>query len=136
MVKIGRGQQNYRRCRHCLPSEFCNDENNSVTRSAMDALRNSKKISLLAVAILYLYILFNLILDAPRTYRRTSLLRVNQNRGKNNYHKYKIMTGCLVCWRQVFNQLVVLQGLPGLEAGVSQLVVFQVEGLTWSGGRC
>jgi hypothetical protein len=26
-----------------LPSEFCNDENNSVTRSAMDALRSSKK---------------------------------------------------------------------------------------------
>ena len=33
----------------------------------MDALRNSKKISLLAVAILFLYILFTLILDAPRT---------------------------------------------------------------------
>jgi hypothetical protein len=29
------------------PSEFCNDENNSVIRSAMDALRNSKKITLL-----------------------------------------------------------------------------------------
>jgi hypothetical protein len=26
-----------------LPSEFCNDENNSVIRSAMDALRNSPK---------------------------------------------------------------------------------------------
>ncbi len=50
-----------------LPSEFCNDENNSVPRSAMDALRNSKKISLLAVAILFLYILFTLIFDAPRT---------------------------------------------------------------------
>jgi hypothetical protein len=35
------------------PSELCNDENNSVIRSAMDALRNSKKISLLAVAILF-----------------------------------------------------------------------------------
>jgi hypothetical protein len=33
----------------------------------MDALRNSKKISLLAVAIIFLCILFNLILDAPRT---------------------------------------------------------------------
>jgi hypothetical protein len=32
----------------------------------MDALRNSKKISLLAVAILFLFIFFNLILDAPR----------------------------------------------------------------------
>jgi hypothetical protein len=29
------------------PSELCNDENNIVIRSAMDALRNSKKISLL-----------------------------------------------------------------------------------------
>jgi len=25
------------------PSEFCKDENNSVIRSAMDALRNAKK---------------------------------------------------------------------------------------------
>ncbi len=32
----------------------------------MDALRNSKKISLLAVAILFLFTYFNLILDAPR----------------------------------------------------------------------
>ena len=31
----------------------------------MDALRNSKKISLLAVAILFLFTFFNLILDAP-----------------------------------------------------------------------
>ncbi len=31
------------------PSGFCNDEKNSVIRSAMDALRNSQKISLLAV---------------------------------------------------------------------------------------
>ncbi len=30
----------------------------------MDALRNSKKISLLAVAILFLFTFFNLILDA------------------------------------------------------------------------
>jgi hypothetical protein len=49
------------------PSELCNDENNSVIRSAMDALRNSKKIILLAVAILFLFTFFNLILDAPRT---------------------------------------------------------------------
>jgi hypothetical protein len=33
----------------------------------MDALRYSKKISLLAVAILFLFTFFNLILDAPRT---------------------------------------------------------------------
>ncbi len=48
------------------PSEFCNDKNYSVIRSAMDALRYSKKISLLAVAILFLFTFFNLILDAPR----------------------------------------------------------------------
>jgi hypothetical protein len=47
------------------PSEFCNDENNSVIRLAMDALRNSKKISLLAVAILFLFTFFKFILDAP-----------------------------------------------------------------------
>jgi hypothetical protein len=34
----------------------------------MDALRNSKKISFLAVAILFLFAFFNLILDAPRTF--------------------------------------------------------------------
>ncbi len=34
----------------------------------MDALRNSKKISLLAVAILFLFTFFTLILDARRTY--------------------------------------------------------------------
>jgi hypothetical protein len=48
------------------PSEVCNDENNSVIRSGMDGLRNSKKISLLAVTILFLFTFFNLILDAPR----------------------------------------------------------------------
>jgi hypothetical protein len=32
----------------------------------MDALRNSKKICLLAVAILFLFTFFNLILNAPR----------------------------------------------------------------------
>jgi hypothetical protein len=48
------------------PSKFCNDEKNSVIRSAMNALRNPKKISLLAVAILFLFTFFNLILDAPR----------------------------------------------------------------------
>jgi hypothetical protein len=35
----------------------------------MDALRNSKKIGLLAVAILFLFTFFNLILDAPRTFK-------------------------------------------------------------------
>jgi hypothetical protein len=36
----------------------------------MDALRNSKKICLLAVAILLLFTFFNLILDAPRIHCR------------------------------------------------------------------
>jgi hypothetical protein len=35
----------------------------------MDALRYSKKISLLAVAILFLFTFFTLILDAPRKTR-------------------------------------------------------------------
>ncbi len=39
----------------------------------MDALRNSKKISLLAVAILFLFTFFTLILDAPRTLQFTPL---------------------------------------------------------------
>ncbi len=34
----------------------------------MGALKNSKKTSLLAVAILFLFTFFNLILDAPRTH--------------------------------------------------------------------
>ncbi len=37
----------------------------------MDALENSKKISLLAVAILFLFTFFNLILDSPRTMQLT-----------------------------------------------------------------
>jgi hypothetical protein len=43
MIKIGRGQQNYRRCRcrHPLPS-FATVKK-TVIRSAMDALKNSKK---------------------------------------------------------------------------------------------
>jgi hypothetical protein len=54
MVKIGRSQHNYRTLSPLpLPSEFSSDENNSVIRSAMDALRNSNKISLLAVAVLF-----------------------------------------------------------------------------------
>jgi hypothetical protein len=46
MVKIGRGQQNYRRCRcrHPLQS-FATMKKNSVIRSAMDALKNSKKLA-------------------------------------------------------------------------------------------
>jgi hypothetical protein len=69
MVKIGRGHSAHLSPLSPLPtpSEFLNDENNSVIRSAMDALRNYKKIRLLAVAILFLFTFFNLILDAPRT---------------------------------------------------------------------
>ncbi len=68
MVKIGRGQQNYRRCSCCHRLQsFATMKKNSVIRSAMDALRNSQKNCLLAVAILFLFTFFNLILDAPRT---------------------------------------------------------------------
>jgi hypothetical protein len=65
------------------PSEFCNDEKNSVIRSAMDALRNSKKNSLLAVAILFLFTFFTLILDAPRTYVGTKAFLKGWNLGLN-----------------------------------------------------
>ncbi len=56
------------------PSEFY-DEKNSVIRSVMDALRNSK-ISLLSVAVLFLFTFFNLILDAPRTVQYVPRIRV------------------------------------------------------------
>jgi hypothetical protein len=67
-----------------LPSEFCNDENNSVIRSAMDALRNSKKMCLLAVAILFLFTFFNLILDAPLSNSYNS--RSNKSRSRKAQH--------------------------------------------------
>ncbi len=51
-----------------LPSEFCTDEDNIVNRSAMDALRYSKNITLLTVTVLFLFTFFNLILDAPRKF--------------------------------------------------------------------
>jgi hypothetical protein len=59
----------------------------------MDALRNSKKISLLAVAILFLFTFFNLILDAPRiratllTY--SNLFHINSYIQLNIYMAYK-----------------------------------------------
>ncbi len=41
------------------PSEFCTDEDNSVIRSAMDALRYSKKIiTLPSVTVLFLFTFF------------------------------------------------------------------------------
>jgi hypothetical protein len=46
----------------------------------MDALRNSKKISLLAVAILFLFTFFTLILDAPRTSTHTHFLQQDHNK--------------------------------------------------------
>ncbi len=45
------------------PSKFCNDENNSVIRSAMDALSNSQKITFLTVTVLFLFAFLNLMLD-------------------------------------------------------------------------
>ncbi len=47
--------------------KFCNDENNSVIRSAVDALSTiPQKITFLTVTDLFLFAFFNLILDAPR----------------------------------------------------------------------
>jgi hypothetical protein len=43
MVKIGRDSKTIAAVAVATPSEFCNEEKNSVIRSAMDALRNSKK---------------------------------------------------------------------------------------------
>jgi hypothetical protein len=43
---------------------FSNDENGSVIGSAMDTLRNSKKITPLTVTVLFIFAFFNLILDA------------------------------------------------------------------------
>ncbi len=50
------------------PSDFCNDEDNCVIRSAMDVLRKLRKISLLTVTDLFLFAFFNLILYANLTY--------------------------------------------------------------------
>jgi hypothetical protein len=55
------------------PSEFCNDENNSVIRSAMDVEKLQKN-TLLTETVLFLFAFFNLILDAPRTLSAASLL--------------------------------------------------------------
>jgi hypothetical protein len=64
MVKIGRGQQNYRRCRRChslqsfvMMKQQCNQISNG-------SFEKFQKNSLLAVAILFLITFFNLILDA------------------------------------------------------------------------
>jgi hypothetical protein len=67
MVKRGGGSAQLSSLLPSKLSEFCNDENNSVFRSAMEALSNSKKITLLTVTIFFLFAFFNLILDAPRT---------------------------------------------------------------------
>jgi hypothetical protein len=53
----------------------------------MNALRNSKKISLLAVAILFLFTFFNLILNAPRTIEQHQASSgVNKNRADKLTH--------------------------------------------------
>ncbi len=64
IVKVSRGQHNYRRCRrrHRLQSSVM-----------MKTTFNHQQwmpweISLLAVAIIFLFTFFNLILDVPRTY--------------------------------------------------------------------
>ncbi len=67
MVKIGRGQQNYPRCRcrHRLQS-FLTMKKTVLSDQQWMPWEIQKKISLLAVAILFLFTFFNLILDAPR----------------------------------------------------------------------
>jgi hypothetical protein len=50
------------------PAEFCNDDNNSVIIPALDALRNSKKITFLSENFIFLFEFFNLILNAPRSF--------------------------------------------------------------------
>ncbi len=63
MVKIGRGQQNYRRCRHRLQS-FVTMKKTVYSDHQWMPWEIPNKISLLAVAILFLFTFFNLILDA------------------------------------------------------------------------
>ncbi len=46
------------------PSEFCED--NSVIRSAIDALKNWKNTYPFILTFLFLFEFFNLLLDAPR----------------------------------------------------------------------
>ena len=59
----------------------------------MDALRNSKKISLLAVAILFLFTFFTLILDAPRkTGKNLSQTTVNSFEGILAINYFKLGT--------------------------------------------
>jgi hypothetical protein len=67
MVKIGEVSTTIAAVKWPEPSEICIDENNYVIRSAMDALRNYKKITHLTVTVLILFAFFSLILDAPRT---------------------------------------------------------------------
>ncbi len=69
MLEIGRGQQNYRccRCRHRLQS-FATMKKTVKSDQQWMPWEILKKISLLAVAILFLFTFFNLIFDAPRTY--------------------------------------------------------------------
>ncbi len=83
------------------PSEFCNDEKNSVIRSAMDALRNLKKISLLAVAILFLFTFFDLILDARRTLHSAHRIKIRLIEGNAKFRHLKKFT-CKRTLRQFF----------------------------------
>jgi hypothetical protein len=57
----------------------------------MDALRNFKKISLLAVAILFLFTLFNLILDAHNRYHQLWIM-IHENGTNYSVSTYLIRT--------------------------------------------
>jgi hypothetical protein len=67
IVKIGRGQHNYRRCRsrHHLQSYVM--MKTTVYQISNGCLEKFQNIALLAVAILFLSTFLNLILDAPRS---------------------------------------------------------------------
>jgi hypothetical protein len=72
------------------PLEFCIDEDNSVIRSAMHALRN-KKNTLLTVTVLFLFAFFNLILDAPRILKSLMLFWLKNAAGTVEYFNFFVM---------------------------------------------
>ncbi len=75
MVKIGRGQHSCRRC----PSlqHFVMMKKTVYSDQQWMPWEIPNKISLLAVAILFLFTFFNLILDAPRTMKKFQCFKRN-----------------------------------------------------------
>jgi hypothetical protein len=66
----------------------------------MDALRNPKKISLLAVAILFLFAFFNLILDAPF---RNFIKEDNSKNFSTRPRTFNLQKICYIFLRSPFN---------------------------------